>query len=126
MLSGFAVMVNTPLLTDRFAAWFHSSCWLPGLPWPPSDSAIDVADHLVQSMDDAVNSSRNFKVQLPPGPLGIGVELVGVALADAVGVGVELLGAEAVGVELADAVGVGSGLAVGLGAADAGWTVKVR
>src|SRR5918912_1072070 len=96
MLAGFAVMLRTPLLVEQLAAWFHSSCWLPLLPWPPSASALELSDHFEPQAMGPVKSSPNVYRQLPETPTGAGVPV-------AVGEGDEL--ADGDGDELADGDG---------------------
>src|SRR5690242_18335650 len=74
MLSGLAVIVREPLATLQFFPWFHSSCWLPLLPCPPSASADDLSVHLVQSTAVPLNSSAKRNVQVPVGPTGEAVD----------------------------------------------------
>jgi hypothetical protein len=67
-----AVIVSSPLATEQFAAWFHSSCLLPLLPRPSSASAPDWSVQRSLSSDAPSNSSLNCICQPSFWPTGSG------------------------------------------------------
>src|SRR3954463_8932177 len=112
MLSGLAVMVSTPLLVAQLAREFHSSCWLPMLPWPLSPSALELSAHFVPQAIGPLKSSPNLYVHVPGTPTGIGFPVVGV---DVVGVGVAPVGLGVAPVGLGVGEVGGAVVPVGLG-----------